>query len=55
MLNFVEKEEDTLEKPYFDMFMNMFVTTDFSTVTEPSVLLWICRDKETKLKASQLC
>ena len=36
------------------MFMNMFVTTDFPTVTEPLVWLRICRDKETELKATQL-
>ena len=47
---FPGKGEDSLEKPYFDM----FVTVDFPTVTEPSVWLWICRDKETELKATQL-
>ena len=36
------------------MFMNMFVTADFPTVTEPSMWLWICGDKETELKATQL-
>ena len=36
------------------MFMNMFVTTDFPTVTKPPVWLWICGDKETELKATQL-
>ena len=36
------------------MFMNMFVTADFPTVTEPPVRLWICGDKETELKATQL-
>ena len=36
------------------MFMNMFVTADFPTVTEPPVWLWICGDKETELKATQL-
>ena len=36
------------------MFMNMFVTADFPTVTEPSVWLWICGEKETELKATQL-
>ena len=51
---FTGKGEDSLEKPYFDMFMNMFVTADFPTVTEPPVWLWICGDKETKLKATQL-
>ena len=34
--------------------MNMFVTTDFPTVMEPPVWLWICGDKETELKATQL-
>ena len=48
------KGEDSLDKPYYDMFMNMFVATDFPTVTEPPVWLWICGDKETKLKATQL-
>ena len=28
---FTAKGEDSLEKPYFDMFMNMFVTADFPT------------------------
>ena len=51
---FTGKGEDSLEKPYFDMFMNMFVTADFPTVTEPPVWLWICGDKETELKATQL-
>ena len=51
---FTAKGEDSLEKPYFDMFMNMFVTADFPTVTEPPVWLWICGDKETELKATQL-
>ena len=51
---FTGKGEDLLEKPYFDMFMNMFVTADFPTVTEPPVWLWICGDKETELKATQL-
>ena len=51
---FIGKGEDSLDKPYFDMFMNMFVTIDFPTVTEPPVWLWICADKETKLKATQL-
>ena len=36
------------------MFMNMFVTADFPTVMEPPVWLWICGDKETELKATQL-
>ena len=36
------------------MFMNMFVTADFPTVTKPPVWLWICRDKETELKATEL-
>ena len=36
------------------MFMNMFVTADFPTVTKPPVWLWICGDKETELKATQL-
>ena len=49
---FIGKGEDSLEKPYFDMFMNMFVTTDFPTVTEPPVWFWICGDKETELKAA---
>ena len=52
--DFTGKGEDPLEKPYFDMFMNMFVATDFPTVTEPPVWLWICGDKETKLKATHL-
>ena len=52
--SFIEKGEDLLEKPYFDMFVNMFVTADFSTVSEPPVWLWICGDKETELKATQL-
>ena len=52
--DFTGKGEDSLEKPYFDMFMNMFVTADFPTVTEPPVWLWICGDKETKLKVTQL-
>ena len=51
---FTGKGEDSLEKPYFDMFMNMFVTADFPTVTEPPLWLWICGDKETELKATQL-
>ena len=51
---FTSKGEDSLEKPYFDMFMNMFVTADFPTVIEPPVWLWICGDKETELKATQL-
>ena len=51
---FTGKGEDSLEKPYFDMFMNMFVATDFPTVMEPPVWLWICGDKETELKATQL-
>ena len=51
---FTGKGEDLLEKPYFDMFMNMFVTADFPTVMEPPVWLWICRDKEMELKATQL-
>ena len=54
LLGFTGKREDSLDKPYFDMFMNMFVATDFPTVTEPPVWLWICEDKETKLKATQL-
>ena len=52
--NFTAKGEDSLEKPYFDMFMNMFVTADFPTVIEPPVWLWICGNKETELKATQL-
>ena len=52
--NFTGKGEDSLDKPYFDMFMNIFVVTDFPTVTEPPMWLCICRDKDTKLKASQL-
>ena len=36
------------------MFMNMFVMADFPTVTKPPVWLWICGDKETELKATQL-
>ena len=36
------------------MFMNTFVATDFPTVTEPPVWLWICGDKEIELKATQL-
>ena len=52
--DFIGKGEDSLEKPYFDMFMNMFVTADFPTVTKPPVWLWICGDKETELKATQL-
>ena len=51
---FTAKGEDSLEKPYFDMFMNMFVTADSLTVTEPPVWLWICGDKKTELKATQL-
>ena len=51
---FTGKGENSLKKPYFDMFMNMFVATDFPTMTEPLVWLWICRDKETELKATQL-
>ena len=51
---FTGKGEDLLENPYFDMFMNMFVTMDFPTITEPPVWLWICGDKETELKAAQL-
>ena len=51
---FTAKGEDSLEKTYFDMFMNMFVMADFPTVTEPPVWLWICGDKETELKATQL-
>ena len=43
-----------MDKPYFDIFMNMFVATDFPTMMEPPVWLWICGDKETKLKATQL-
>ena len=35
--DFTGKGEDSLEKPYFNMFMNMFVTADFPTVTEPPV------------------
>ena len=54
LLDFTRKGEDSLEKPYFNMFMNMFVTMDFPTVTKPPVWLWICRDKETELKAAQL-
>ena len=54
LLGFTGKGEDSLDKLYFDMFMNMFVATDFPIVTEPPVWLWICRDKETKLKATQL-
>ena len=53
LLSFTGKGEDSLEKPYFDMFMNIFVTADFLTVTEPPVWLWICGDKETELKATQ--
>ena len=51
---FTTKGEDSLERPYFDMFMNMFVTADFPTVTEPPVWRWICGDKEMELKATQL-
>ena len=51
---FTGKGEDSLEKSYFDMFMNMFVTADFPTITEPPEWLWICGDKETELKATQL-
>ena len=51
---FTGKGEDSLEKPYFDMFMNMFMTVDFPTVTGPSVWLWIKGDKEMELKATQL-
>ena len=51
---FTRKDEDLVDKPYFDMFMNMFVTMDFPTVTEPPVWLWICGDNETELKATQL-
>ena len=47
--SFSGKGEDSMEKPYFDMFMNMFVATDFPTMTEPPVWLWICGDKETQL------
>ena len=49
---FTGKGEDTVDKPYFDMFMNIFVTTDFPTITKPLMWLWTCVDKETKLKAS---
>ena len=52
--SFTGKGEDSLEKLYFDMFMNMFVATDFPIVTEPLVWLWICGDKEIELKATQL-
>ena len=51
---FTAKGEDSLEKPYFDMFMKMFVTANFPTVIEPPMWLWICGDKETELKATQL-
>ena len=51
---FTAKGEDSLEKPYFDMFMNSFVMADFPIVTEPPVWLWICGDKETELKATEL-
>ena len=51
---FTGKGEDSLDKPYFDMFMNMFVVTDFPTVMEPPMWLWIWEDKETELKATQL-
>ena len=54
LLGFTGKREDSLEKPYFDMFMNMFMTMDFPTVTEPPVWQWICGDKEMELKATQL-
>ena len=37
LLGFTAKGEDSLEKTYFDMFMNMFVTADFPTITEPPV------------------
>ena len=42
---FIGKEEVSMDKPYFDMFMNMFVTTDFLTIMDPPVWLWICGDK----------
>ena len=48
-LLFVRKEEGTLKKPYFEMFMNMFVTIDFSIVTKPPVWLWICGTKRRSL------
>ena len=51
---FTRKGEDSLDKLYFDMFMNMFVATDFPTVTEPPVWLWICGNKEIELKATHL-
>ena len=54
LLGFIGKGEDSLDKPYFDMFMNMFVVTDFPIVMEPPVWLWICGDQETQLKAIQL-
>ena len=54
LLGFVGKEEETLQKPYFKMFMNMVLTTGFSTVTKPPVWLWICGDKETELMACHL-
>ena len=47
--SFTRKGEDSLEKPYF---VNMFVTADCPTVTEPPVWLWICGDKEMELKAT---
>ena len=50
--SFFGKGEDSLEKPYFNMFMNMFVTKDFPTITKPPMWLWICGNKETELKAT---
>ena len=52
LLGFIRKGEDSLDKPYFDMFMNMFVATDFPTVTEPPMWLWIYGDKDKELKAT---
>ena len=54
MFGFGGKEEGTFKKPYYKIFMNMFVTTDFSMVIEPLVWLQTCKDKDTELMASQL-
>ena len=54
LLGFLGKEEGTLEKSYFEMFMNIFLTIDFPMVTEPLVWLWICEDKEMELMACHL-
>ena len=51
---FAAKVTSTFENPYFMLFMNMFIQSNFPHINELPIWLWICCDKETQLQIHHL-